>query len=323
MPPPFLRPKHILILILLVSVLAAATGMLGFAIRAGDDRTGALSALPDSLTLGPETATGACRELSGLALEDHPTAWRQRLWWWPLALAGVAALALGSFLGAFVLQGIRREEGARQELAQALADRDMLFREINHRIKNNFQVVSSLLTLEAARFDHPKVKAAFYGTIDRIQSMAAVHETLYRRHETSILPMADYLAGLCDSLAASHATCERGIALEVRADDCCLPLDAALPVALIASEVVCNALKHAFPDGRPGRITVAFTCTDGRCTLMIGDDGVGLPPEPVRNRRAGIGQQLVRLMGEHIGGAVTFERSGGGTTFRLNFPAPV
>lgn len=239
------------------------------------------------------------------------------LWCWTLAPAG--ALALAAFLGVFALQGIRREEGARRELAQALADRDVLFREINHRIKNNFQVVCSLLTLESARFDHPKVKAAFYEAIDRIQSMAAVHETLYRRHETSALPMADYLVGLCDGLAVSHATRERGIALEVRADDCRLPLDAALPVALIVSEVVCNALKHAFPDGRPGRITVGFACADGRCILTVGDDGVGLPPEPVSNRRTGIGQQLVRLMAEHISGAVTFERSGG-TTFHLSFP---
>lgn len=281
MPPPLLlQSRHILVFFLLVSVLIAASdGVLGFVIGA-----------------------------DGL--------W---LWWWTLALAGVAVLALGSFLCVFALQGIRREAEVRRELAQALADRDVLFREINHRIKNNFQVVCSLLTLESARFDHPKVKAAFYGAIDRIQSMAAVHETLYRRHETSTLPMADYLAGLCDSLAASHAIRERGIALEVRADDCRLPLDAALPVALIVSEVVCNALKHAFPEGRQGRIAIDFACADGWHTLTVADDGVGLPSEPARNRRTGIGQQLICLMAEHIGGAVTFERCGG-TTFRLSFP---
>ena len=274
--------------------------------------------------------------------------WHGQLWTY-ISYA-LAALAAVSVIGGMALQRARREREAENalqhaydtmeervhqrtaelertnaQLEAAVTDKEVLLKEVQHRVKNNLQVICSLLRLQAARIEEP-ARRAFDESLRRIQCMSLMQELLYRSDQPARVDFADYLRQLCDGLVRS--TNPTGARLTVSAPQpWSLDVDQATPLALIASELVSNALLHAFPPGHPGTVTVDLL-PDGAegMRMTVRDDGIGLPPEEPgpQKPRNGLGLVLVRALAQQAGAAVTTERGpdgGAGTRFIVSVPA--
>ena len=273
--------------------------------------------------------------------------WRGQLWTY-ISYA-LAALAAVSVIGGMALQRARRERQAENalqhaydtleervhqrtaeleqtnaQLETAVTDKEILLKEVQHRVKNNLQVICSLLRLQAARIDEP-ARRAFDESLRRIQCMSLMQELLYRSDQPARIDFADYLRQLCDGLVRS--TNPTGARLTVNAPQpWSLDVDQATPLALIASELVSNALLHAFPLGHPGAVTVDLL-PEGRegMRMTVRDDGTGLPADPSapQRRQNGLGLVLVRALAQQAGADVTIDRQpdgGPGTRFIVSVP---
>jgi len=168
-----------------------------------------------------------------------------------------------------------------EELIQAsLREKEALLREIHHRVKNNLQITSSLLRLQAGAIENPEARQLFAETQHRIRSMALVHEKLYQSTNLSSIDFGDYIRTLGELLFKSFAADPSRIHLTVSGDEVLLSIDTAVPCGLIVNELLLNALKHAFPEGERGEIVVSLADGgDGWCRMSVRDDGVGLPDD--------------------------------------------
>jgi PAS domain S-box-containing protein len=221
----------------------------------------------------------------------------------------------------WVAQDIRHRKHVEEELRRSLAEKEALLREVHHRVKNNLQVISSLLCLQAEDDStSPEAARLFHESENRIRSMALIHEQLYRSGDLARIDFRDYVDGLTRNVLASAGEVDRPIRLTLDVEPVSLDLDIAIACGLVLNELLSNALKHAFPDGESGTITVAFRCADGSATLVVADDGIGLPALPNSQERPGsLGQQLVRALVEQLGGVSSVEGDAG-TRFTLTFP---
>jgi PAS domain S-box-containing protein len=224
-----------------------------------------------------------------------------------------------SFLSTIARDMSERKQ-AEEQLRGSLREKDALLREIHHRVKNNLQVINSLLAIQAARARDPAMGELLAESQNRVRTMALVHENLYRAGNLASIPLAAHVEGLCADLFSSFGAAGR-IGLQTRVDDVALDLDRAIPCGLIINELVSNALKHAFPGARTGRVVVEFHAQRGqRFRLLVADDGVGLPPGLDPLTAGSMGLQLVRDLAEQLGGRLAVDR-GGGTTFTVHFGA--
>lgn len=224
-----------------------------------------------------------------------------------MALVAAPIMAALLLVSLWVVKLLRQEERAREALARALEENRMLLREVHHRVKNNLQTVSALIQIQPG---DPEGKDEL---MRRIAAMTAMHEHIYGSDQFGQLDIADYIrrlvAGLCDGY---------GSAVKVRCDlePIKVGVDQALPLGLIVNEVVSNAFKHAFPDGRPGTITVTLKAEEGgHAVLRVRDDGVGFRP----GRRVGMGSRLIQGLVRQIEGNCEYQDDHG-TVFVLNFP---
>ncbi len=200
-----------------------------------------------------------------------------------------------------------------QAKGEALAQRDLLLRELNHRVKNNLQLVTALLHLQAARLDDAGMRAQFEQASSRVAAIAEIHASLHPADGmVGDVAVGDYLKRLCGRLTTAFL--EKGqeerISLTVEADQATLDLDRALPLGLIVNELVTNALKHAFPSGGSGAIRISFARRDGSWRLEVRDTGSGIPSFP-EERESGFGSKLVRLLVKQIGGTLQVGRDAG------------
>ena len=219
-------------------------------------------------------------------------------------------------LEARVEERTRALSAALEETRRAAADKDVLLQEVHHRVKNNLQIVNSLLSLKAMRSDDPGMREAFEDTLRRVTAMSLVHEALYQHDDTSGIDFAQYLRTLGDAMAESFGATGR-VAVEVGRAEGRLDLNTAVPVGLVAAEAIANAFKHGFPGEAAGRIQVSFhPPANGRSgELLVRDDGRGIVEQP---GKTGSGLSLVKAIARQVGGQVTI---GGnkGTEFRLSF----
>ena len=196
----------------------------------------------------------------------------------------------------------------------------MLLKEINHRVKNNLQIVSSLLNLQSRNVDDPAALEVLRGSQDRIRSMALIHEKLYQSEDLSRIDLGEYIRSLTVSLCQSYGLGPDNIKLDIDVGHTLLGMDKAVPCGLIVNELVSNCLKHAFPSGGAGQIRVTFRSVDGQHVLIVQDDGVGIPEElDVRGTKS-LGLQLVNALAGQLGGTVDFDHRNG-TTVKVTFPA--
>ncbi|PWC57033.1 histidine kinase [Azospirillum sp. TSH7] len=200
-----------------------------------------------------------------------------------------------------------------------LEEKDALLKEIHHRVKNNLQLVTSLLNLQARRIEDKAVAALFADSRDRVRSMALVHESLYRLGNFARVPMREHLDSVCAHLLRAYSRQAGAVRLETELDDLKLDLDRAVPCGLIVNELVSNALKHAYPGGQGGVLRVVLT-TDGRdCRLSVRDDGVGLPEGCDPDRMDSVGFQLVSDLSSQLHGTLKYSFNTG-AEFIVTFP---
>lgn len=213
-----------------------------------------------------------------------------------------------------------RAIAAREEdLRAAVRQRDLLMAEIHHRVKNNLQIVASLLNLQAGRLRDPKARAEFATARDRVQALATLHRHLYTNRSFEAIALRPFLEELGHQLfAALGERPGQRIKLVVEADDLEIVTDQAVSLALLITETVTNAIKHGFPDARSGTVTVSVHAEGDEVTLKVRDDGLGMRLTEEGGER-GIGLTLIRGFAQHLGGEIEMLEDGG-TEMRLRFP---
>ena len=214
---------------------------------------------------------------------------------------------------------------AHERLKALLALKTVSLTEIHHRVKNNLQIVSSLLRLQSNKFTDPAVRDVFTECRDRINAMARLHEELYNERGQSHIDFTPHLRQLAEMLLRSHKPARCKLTLNVSADRVPLNLDQSILLSLIANELLLNSLKHAFHDRAAGKIDAELRTTSHRVTLTISDDGHGFVPRPseIEDQR-GTGMDLVQAISRQLGGE--FVVSGipaGGTCATISFPNKV
>ncbi len=205
------------------------------------------------------------------------------------------------------------------KLQQSLHEKEVLLKEIHHRVKNNLQIVFGLLELQARSIHDPQIKDLFEESQNRIHSMAMIHEMLYRSSDLSQINFATYLQDLLHSLAQSYNVDAQRISFQIDIETFPLNIELATPCGLIVNELVTNALKHAFPDRRSGNIRL--TChksEENRVCLIISDNGIGVPADLNISKIKSLGLQLVYTLTKQLKGTIRLDRLGG-TTFQLEF----
>lgn len=215
---------------------------------------------------------------------------------------------------------LARAAATNVELERRVREKDLMLSEIHHRVKNSLQVVSSLLRLEAGRIHDAAVLDMLQITQNRIRSMALIHQTLYQSKDFARVDFHAFLQSFIPTLIQSYSIHPDEISLDFHVAEVLLPIDAAIPCGLIVNELISNALKHAFPDGRRGKICVEFGQQGrDRAVLSVKDDGVGVPEDFSFEDSDTLGIQLVYMLAGQLGGAVAVERAPL-TRFVVEFP---
>jgi two-component sensor histidine kinase len=206
-------------------------------------------------------------------------------------------------------------------LRTSLREKDVLLKEIHHRVKNNLQIMSSLLFLQVGNSEQPLVKAALKDVQNRVLSMALIHDHLYRSRNLADVDMVAYLKSLCEQLCRLLITTPGTIRLHLDLAPVHMGVDQAIPCGLLANELITNALKHAFPQGRGGNLRIALQHADGgqMMRLCVADDGVGLPPGFSLEHLTSLGLQVTSDLARQLGGVLEIE-AGPGTRVGLVFP---
>jgi PAS domain S-box-containing protein len=207
-----------------------------------------------------------------------------------------------------------------QQIKDALAEKDTLLRELYHRTKNNMQVIIALLELKSAIEVDPRVRQTFLETTNRILSMAMVHQKLYRSQNLSSIDLGEYISDLAETLGKSYLITPDQVTITVQTEETPVSIDTAIPCGLLVNEILSNAFKYAFPQGRKGEIKVRISKVEEHVILLeISDNGVGIPPEVDLELCPTLGMQIITGITEsQLGGKAELERKDG-VTWRIHF----
>ncbi|NND31919.1 MAG: tetratricopeptide repeat protein, partial [Saprospiraceae bacterium] len=204
-------------------------------------------------------------------------------------------------------------------IADNLQEKEILLREIHHRVKNNLQIISSLLSLQSRNVDDSAVKNAMKAGQDRVRSMALIHQNLYQEGDLIGVDAANYIKSLTASLWHSYNIEEDRISLNTEIDPLRLDVDVMIPMGLILNELISNALKYAFADGRQGMVYVGLHAQKNELKLIVRDDGVGISRFPVTNQKKSMGMKLINAFTQKLHGKIEI-RNSEGTEVILNIP---
>ncbi len=205
-----------------------------------------------------------------------------------------------------------------QKIQAALEEKNILLGEIHHRVKNNLQIVHSLLDLQSTRIQDDAVLEMLRDSQNRIRSMALIHQTLYQSNDFARVNFSNVLEALVPSLVESYGIDSGAVVFSINANEVLLPLNIAIPCGLIVNELVTNALKHAFPEGRQGEIRIELLKQDTQILLSVSDNGAGVPADFELEKRSTLGLQLVSLLADQISAQLAIERANP-TRFSLTF----
>lgn len=228
----------------------------------------------------------------------------------------------GHLLALAVVRDITDRKQAEQRVIDSLREKEVLLREIHHRVKNNLAVISSLFYLQSKYTQDGQTLRTLQESQDRLRSMALVHETLYQSDSFAALDFAEYSRALSDNLMRTYSGIASDVRLRTEVEEVAISIDLAVPCGLILNELVSNALKHAFPNGQAGLITVKLKNESGSCVLQVIDDGVGIPIEPKPDATRSLGLRLIESLTRQLDGKFEIKRQDVGTEARLSFRVP-
>lgn len=221
---------------------------------------------------------------------------------------------------------ITERHRAQEILEKALLEKTVLLNELHHRVKNNLQVIASLLNLQASHAGDPRLQTVLNESQSRVKAMALTHQLLYERKDYSRIDLGEYLERLVQLLIGSYRAANQHIALRCShpPEPVHVDLERAIPCGLVVNELVTNAFKHAFPGRSAGEIVIDLQAEGtGSIVLSVADDGVGLPADFELESIRSLGLQLVPLLVDQLGGCLAIERQAG-TRFRIDFsPSPI
>ena len=208
----------------------------------------------------------------------------------------------GLFLVSLLCVGLyfitRKYLRQKQQLAKALSDKDILLREIHHRVKNNLQLVSSLLTLQGRSIDNESAQKAINEGKSRIRSMALIHQDLYQRENLTSVNTQKYFKNLCQELYETYSISKNKVALEIDIEDITIDVDTLVPLGLITNEIISNSLKYAFPNNKKGNLKVMLKGKNGGLYLKVSDDGIGYDPRKISS--TSFGTRLIHSLTEQL-----------------------
>jgi PAS domain S-box-containing protein len=218
------------------------------------------------------------------------------------------------------IRDVTERKLAEEKIKASLLEKETLLKEIHHRVKNNLQVISSLLSLQSSYVRDEESRKIFQESQDRVRAMAQIHTMLYQSDDLARIEFGGFIRDLASRLQQSHGSAGSPIPLHVDVADVSLTIETSIPCGLILNELVSNAFKHAFPEGRGGEVHIRMKAEGDQFILAVRDNGIGFPSSiDFRNPRS-LGLELVNLLAEQINGTIDLMVDGG-ATFTVTFPA--
>jgi len=215
---------------------------------------------------------------------------------------------------------VQERKKAEDKITTSLKEKEVLLKEIHHRVKNNLQVVSSLLYLQSKKTTHKQTLEMLNESQNRIKSMALIHEKLYQSKDIASIDFSEYVENLLSHLYRSYGAHLSMVNIRVDVQDVFLNIDKAIPCGLIINELVSNCMKYAFPNNEQGEIAIEMSSKNSHVDLDVFDNGVGFPRDIDLNKSETLGLQLVNALTAQLGGMLSLNRTGG-TRFTITFSA--
>jgi two-component sensor histidine kinase len=217
-----------------------------------------------------------------------------------------------------VAEDVTENRMAQEGLSNSLREKNLLLKELHHRVKNNLQVISSLLGLQMKKMGDAQIEQALKDSRDRIRSMALVHEALHQTKDFARIDGLRYVRDMVANLRNSYEQISSGIRTEVLGESVQLMIEEAVPFGLLLNELVTNVYKHAFPGGRAGELRIELNREGNLVSLRVADNGVGLPPKLDLESPSTLGLQLVNMLVVQLEGELEVEREEG-IAFSISF----
>jgi PAS domain S-box-containing protein len=230
---------------------------------------------------------------------------------------GIAERTASLHISTEMLQNeVLQHEMAEKKIQESLNEKNILLKEVHHRVKNNLQIIASLLNLQSKYITDEKTLQAIKDSQSRVKAMALVHEKLYRSSDISNIDLGDYIKFLGTNLFEFQGARGKGILFKPEIHDISLTIDTAIPVGLMINELISNSLKYAFPDGRNGEISIVIHRQDHTLTILFKDDGIGIPEDFDWRNAKSLGLRLVISLVEQLSGTIELKKEKG-TTFNI------
>lgn len=220
---------------------------------------------------------------------------RQRV----LSILGLLTALIFALLSIWVFRLYRRVNRQKEKVSSALSEKEFLLKEIHHRVKNNLQVISSILSIQSRQIDDPEIRRAVNESKNRVRSMALIHQNLYQNEDLNSVSVQSYLNDLIAELYSTYKVDRNKVLLEKKIDDLKLDVDTMVPLGLIINELVSNCFKHAFPEGKDGEIKIRLSEKEDALVFSVKDNGIGVDLETINNSKS-FGNRLINSLSRKI-----------------------
>ena len=219
----------------------------------------------------------------------------------------------------FIARDITERKLVEEKIQNSLTEKEILLKEIHHRVKNNLQIISSLLFLQSQHIKDEKALEGFIDSQNRIKSMSMIHERLYQSENLAVIKFDEYIKGLVKTLMSTYHVDTKSISFKFQLEPISLSINTAIPCGLIVNELVSNAIKHAFPSTNKGCITIGLNKMHKRCEIFVRDNGVGFPENLEVDKTKTLGLFLIEALCEQID-AISERKTENGTSFHISIP---
>jgi len=224
----------------------------------------------------------------------------------------------GERLSLSIARDITERKKMEKELQISLEEKEMLLKEIHHRVKNNLMIISSLLSLQSRYIKDKQILDVFKDSQNRARSMALIHDKLYQSSHLKSIDIGEYIRALANDLFRTYSTDSGRVELNFDIEEVMMDINTMIPLGLILNELLSNCLKHAFPDGQSGKIDIGFHQDGHNYSLTVADNGIGFPPELDYKHTESLGLRLVNILADQIEGEMKL-KSDNGTQVSIEF----